>query len=299
MSTKSLNILLVFCFFVWGTAVAAEEAADGDTTSATEVEGEGLSNTGQQNQVDKLAAKYGEAFGGEDNARSVAEGLRNGDESFDVSLETTDGGTTTPETVTIDNPMDRGLGWGEVDHAMGLAESQLGDGYTGADFKAATEEVLQMRADGMGWGEIAREYDTKLGWIKSGKMPPDQTVETSSTDAGEVASATTSHGNGKALGKGIVGGDGSLSSTATSHGNGKASGKGIVGGDGSVASSAGVHGGSKALGRGIVSGLGASAGGGVVSSGQGKAYGHGITSGMGQPALHSNSGQGNAFGHSK
>ena len=37
---------------------------------------------------------------------------------------------------------------------------------TPAQLEASVTEVLKLRADGMGWGEIARRYDTTVGAVK-------------------------------------------------------------------------------------------------------------------------------------
>lgn len=61
---------------------------------------------------------------------------------------------------------DKGLGWGEVDHALAISEKS----------GKPTSEILKLRDSGMGWGKIAQEYGFKLGDLKSGKdARPDKT----------------------------------------------------------------------------------------------------------------------------
>lgn len=78
---------------------------------------------GQQKQVDKIAAEFGVA-------KEEVSGLR-----------------------------DKGLGWGEVRHALSLSQK------TGKPVGA----ILKMREDGMGWGEIAKKEGVKLGPDRMGK----------------------------------------------------------------------------------------------------------------------------------
>jgi hypothetical protein len=99
------------------------------------------------------------------------------------------------ETVTVESVVANAngpMGWGEVDHSLGLARA-LVDGGKAASFDEAllgtattttvtnpdgttttttsyNGGVLQMRADGMGWGQIAKELGFKsLGEVKSGR----------------------------------------------------------------------------------------------------------------------------------
>ncbi len=62
----------------------------------------------------------------------------------------------------IDRLRDRGLGYGEIDHALTLAE-RMPDGITRENVKY----VLELRQEQhMGWGQIAHELDTQLGAAK-------------------------------------------------------------------------------------------------------------------------------------
>ena len=75
MKTKNLYMPLAACIAiaVWGTALAEEPDTEGDSSASAKTEGEGLTSAGQEAQADKLAERYADTFGGEDNARSVAE----------------------------------------------------------------------------------------------------------------------------------------------------------------------------------------------------------------------------------
>lgn len=127
----------------------------------------------QTEPADKLADRYTDLAGSEKNAKSLVAGLR---DSRKVTL--TRGRTTT----TFDPPTDK-MGYGNVNLALGMAEKSLADqGITdptteqlktalmGGTIRTRTgtvklEGVLQMRADGMGWGQIAHKMDFKVGEV--------------------------------------------------------------------------------------------------------------------------------------
>jgi hypothetical protein len=135
----------------------------------------------------------------------------------DGTLATNPDGTPKMGTVTVETVVANAngpMGWGEVDHSLGLAQA-LVDGGKAATFDeallgAATTTtvtnpdgtttttttysggILQMRADGMGWGQIAKELGFKsLGEVKSGRA----------ADASAEAEGTTSVASDKS-GKG-------------------------------------------------------------------------------------------------
>lgn len=109
---------------------------------------------------DQLVQRYTELAGSKENATSLVTGLREGKE---VTLKS---GSTT-ETFT---PPTGQMGWGNVDNAIAIAERLLKDkditDPTPAQLEAAMTDVLKLRADGMGWGQIANSLGFKLGEVK-------------------------------------------------------------------------------------------------------------------------------------
>ena len=81
------------------------------------------------------------------------------------------------ETVLIENSNGQ-MGFGEVSLTLGLAESLLGDGASYADITNLLYGVdggtgiLDMRAEGMGWGEIFQSYDLSVGEVMKGIKSP-------------------------------------------------------------------------------------------------------------------------------
>ena len=175
---------------------------------------------------DRLVDEYADDLfdGDEVAAADAVTSLRTGGDVTVVTTETRqatnpDGtpatnpdGTPKMETVTVEtivaNP-NGPMGWGEVDHSLGMAQALVENGEAGSVEEAlmgaavtttvtnpdgtttttTTYEggILQLRADGMGWGQIAKELGFKsLGEIKSGRAFAD-----SETDTEETATAST------------------------------------------------------------------------------------------------------------
>jgi hypothetical protein len=109
---------------------------------------------------DQLIERYTSLAGSKENATSLVTGLRDGKE---VTLKR---GTTT-ETFT---PTTGKMGYGNVDNALALAAASLQQqkisNPSPAQLEASVTEVLKMRSDGMGWGQIAKRYDTTMGAVK-------------------------------------------------------------------------------------------------------------------------------------
>jgi hypothetical protein len=216
--------------------------------------------------TDKLVADYSAWAGSDANAASMVTGLRTGK---DITLTGTaiDGSVTT----TTFNPTTKPMGYGNIKIALSLARTQLASqgitNPTTAQLQGALvgdggqQGILQMRASGMGWGQIANSLGVKLGSVVSGKVP---------TNAATVATTTTTGGSITTAG-------------------GKSSRGGIVTAEGNSAGGAATTG----HGKGITTAAGASASGGATAGmGQGNAYGRGgIVSAAGGSA-----GGGNAYG---
>lgn len=152
-------------------------AASGGTTSSTST------------KSGKLASTYMTFAGSDANAEALVTGLRNGSS---VTLETTtttknaNGTTSTTTTPTTFQPATGKLGYGEVNIALALAKSELaklgitdptaaeieaalnGGTVTLADGSTQTlQGVLALRAQGEGWGRVAKTLGFNLGAVVS------------------------------------------------------------------------------------------------------------------------------------
>jgi hypothetical protein len=210
------------------------------------------------------------------NSQQVVNDLRNGQ----WTTTTLDPQTNTMTTTTQPLPTGK-MGYGNVKISLALAQESLsqqgitqptsqqlytalaGGQMTPGDATTTTTGILQMRADGMGWGQIAQKYNVKLGQIMSGKQPASTTTTTT------TSTSTTS--------KGVTTASGKSSTTFTGNGNGKTV-SGTKSQDSGIVSASGRSGGtySSSNGSGIVSGSGRSIGqpsGIVTGAGHGNQYG--------------------------
>ena len=230
------------------------------------------------------------------DSKQVVNDLRNGQWTTTATDPTTNTSTTTTEALPTGK-----MGYGNVKISLALAQESLrqqgimqptseqlhtalvGGQMVAGDTTTQTNGILQMRADGMGWGQIAQKYDVKLGQLMSGKQPATTTTSTATT-------STTGKGITTAGGQSSA--DSSVTATGKGHGKAfsgtKSQGNGIVSAAGQTAgtSSSSMSQG----GRGIVSGSGRSMGhtsGIVTGAGSGHQYGasgggHGNAGGQGK-----------------
>lgn len=274
-------------------------------------------NPGQSLVVSRLSTSFTNLAGSRGNAVTLVTALRTGTEV--TLLAAPEGGTGDPVATTF-TPPTRPMGWGNVSHSLSLAQASLarlgitnptnaelqaallGGEVTASDGSVATlDGILQMRADGMGWGAIARSSGTTMGAVVSstramqGKAPA-----TISPATGEAAASTTGRqrpsGITTASGSGTPGAGGKASRGITTAGGGSVSqgrgpskgvttasgaastsaSRGLVTADGSLAghgrsgnvttAASGSSGGGNAYGRGLVTASGGSVGAGAASA---------------------------------
>ncbi|GAP66060.1 cell surface protein [Mizugakiibacter sediminis] len=178
MNSKPRFALSLLCAALLG-ALGAQAYADGTTEPTPPPAATGNTEAG------KLAAAYGGFAGSDANARALVDGLRDGTSiTLNTSVTNPDGTTTT--SATTFQPATGKMGYGEVDIALALAKDELAKlgitAPTAAQIEAAlnggtvtladgsTQDlkgVLALRADGQGWGQIAKTLGVKLGAIVS------------------------------------------------------------------------------------------------------------------------------------
>jgi len=317
---KSKMRLLAATLLVAATPLAIAQTTGGTATAAP--------NAGQALVAAKIASNFATLAGSTDNALALVNALRNG---TDVTLTSTvpppEGSTEPPTTSTTTfTPPTGKMGWGEVKHALALAQDSLaragianptaeqlqaalngGDiTVTNADGTTSTTTlrgVLAMRSEGMGWGNIAKAGGTKLGPVTSKVKMGNHAVATSTTTAaGGVAPSTgKSKGITTAVATGSVASSGSSKAITTATGASSGA-PGLVTAEG-ASGNASPKG--HAFGRGIVTAAG---GGGVnvAANSHGKPAGAGVvTAGGGSAAAvtnasgHANNAGGNGKGNGK
>lgn len=299
-------------------------------------------SAGQMQVANKVASPFVTMAGSHENAVALATALRTGTTANLVFASSSPSGNTTQKAIELAIPT-KPMGWGSVSHALALAQLSLrqagienptapqlqaaldGGSIKTADGKTETlPGVLQQRAEGMGWGQIAKTYGTTMGALNRGLKAPATTVA-SSTPAKTTSSAPTqrrpvvtgtTHGrsaNGVTTGTNSAMasyGSKALTTATGSHPSNSASGhsaKGITtafgattGGAPSMVSAAG-NGQGKAFGRGVMTAAG---GGASNAAGGARGGGSSVLTGSGAYATgvrtaESASGGGKANGHGK
>lgn len=297
---------------------------------------EAVANPGQSRVTTRLATSFTPLAGSTENARALVTALRNGTEV--TLLAPPEGGTGEPVATTF-TPPTKPMGWGNVSHSLSLAQDSLArlgiTNPTNAELQAALmggeitapdgstvalRGILQMRADGMGWGNIARSSGTTMGAVVSstramqGRAPVASATPTGvTTAAGSTATATVgkpAKGITTAAGATTLAGKGPAKGITTASGvSPSAASRGLVTADGSTAGhgrSAGVttasagSGGGNAYGRGLVTASGGAAGAGVTAAaahGRGAGLVSASGASAGSAAVTTAAGPGNGRGH--
>jgi hypothetical protein len=145
--------------------LAAAAQTTGTTTTAPTTAATTTTNTTAS--MDKLVDKYATLAGSKENARKLVTGLR-------------DGGDIKIGSETIKTPTDK-MGVGNVNIALALTEAKLDqqgiEKPSAKQLNAALTEVLKMRADGMGWGQIAHKMDMRLGDVMRSDRAPERVAK--------------------------------------------------------------------------------------------------------------------------
>jgi hypothetical protein len=215
------------------------------SASATATDGSTSLSTGQQHVATKFASPFATLAGSQENAVALATALRTGTVATLTYTKIVDGKPViVTETIT---PPTKAMGWGNVSHALALAQYSLTHAGitqpTAADLQAALiggkittsdgkivqlDGVLTQRASGMGWGQIARSEGTTMGAVNhglkasttlaNGSGATDKIAANSKSSAGGMTSAGGASVTGQ--GKGVVttGGAGSGSKGLTTAG---------------------------------------------------------------------------------
>ncbi len=273
-------------------------------------------NKGQTQVAAKIAAFFTNLAGSKDNAIALVTALRNG---TDVNLATTTGtGATATTTTTTFTPPTGKMGWGNVKIALALAQDSLlragitnptaaqlqaaldGGTVTKTDGTTVTlKGVLQMRADGMGWGQIAHAGGTNVGPVVSSLKSTQAQLSALPTGAITTSTAAGATTKGVTTAAGASGGKSQGMTTATGS---SPSLSGVVTAEGAGNTPKG-----NAYGRGIVTGTGSAVGTGVVASTGGKPSTSGVVTATGGAAAsvttphgnNSGNGQGDVHGKGK
>jgi hypothetical protein len=239
-----------------GTGATTTTTTSGTSTTTTAV---GTSATTEA----RLSSEFAGFLGGEAQAGTVVSGLRQG---TTFSLESGSGGSG---TTTIDPPTGT-MGYGNVRIALRLAQAELGQfgitQPTSAELSAVllggeingtqVDGILSLRAEGMGWGQIARQYGTTVGQLMGQGAGLNRQAPTAATSSrthlpGKASGTSASQarangyipsGGGSAHGSGMVTASGdSVGGAAYGAGKGPANRSAGRSQDAGVVSAGGQH----------------------------------------------------------
>ena len=308
---RALALLVAAALSGGARTVAADEAAA--LTGEIQTMDASATTKGSGAVTGKIAADFQSFAGSKENSTALVTGLRNGSE---VTL------TQTGEPSATFTPATKPMGYGNVSTSLSLAKYQLAQqGITNPTpeqlqtalnggtitYNGKTVEyqgVLQMRADGMGWGQIAQQFGTKLGPVVSGMkaqnahiatLPAAKHATTSTLTGATTATGASAGATAANNGRGASGGKGIVTASGSSTAGGTAKGKGA-----DSVTNAG-HGASSPRGQGIVTAAGTGASPVAHGAGQGKP---GVVTGAGVSTSTSagggaGNGNGKAVGHTK
>ena len=282
------------------TSTSTTTSTTGASTSASS------SSSADAAYFKRIEGRYSDFAGSGENLQSLASGLRHG------TAITLNGDGASSVTFT---PPTRPMGYGNVSRALDFASRDLaaagitdptpeqiqtalmGGTVTGPNGQVTTMDgILQLRSEGMGWGQIAHQVGISPAANAHGQ---NATLKNSSTT--ELSGTSRVSPSGKVSG-GVTTAAGK---TVNAGGNTKANAggrSGIVSASGSSASTSGL---STAAGGSLNGNAYGHAKSGIVSAGGTNAGYSGITTGSGASAAagtHSalgGSGNGNAFGKGK
>lgn len=179
------SLLLACCLAAAYPAAQAEETSTTTATTTTTTSGSSTTAAVGTSAVTeaKLSAEFANFLGGEEQASAAVTGLRQGtaftlDATSTGTTAGTGTGTTTATSTTIDPPTGT-MGYGNVRIALRLAQAELNQmGITqptseelsavllGGEINGTqVSGILTLRANGMGWGQIAQQYGMTVGQI--------------------------------------------------------------------------------------------------------------------------------------
>ena len=176
MIIKKPVLALITISVLMAFAVAPVFAADVTAPTTT-------TSTAATKPATKLASTYSTFAGSDANAAALVNGLRTG-ESITLASSSGTAGTATTGSTTF-TPATSKLGYGNVNKALALAKAELtklgitnptpaqlqaalnGGAITTSTGTTTLPGILKMRADGQGWGAIAKSRGFKLGEVVS------------------------------------------------------------------------------------------------------------------------------------
>lgn len=233
-----IHFFTLATYFVVAGPLLADETTTTDSTITTEVTADTTdvsATVGTSSQTEgALSQRFSEFLGTEEQAAEVVFGLRQGT-AFNLSAD--------PEASAAQiEPPTGTMGYGNVKLTLSMAEStlnQMGISHPTNEELAAVlvggeingqpvDGILAMRAEGMGWGEIAHAHDMTVGQLM-GKGQAAATLPTTTESPAVKGNGYISSQSSHATGGVKIKSNGYISSA-----KGQGAGHGIVSGNGAA-----------------------------------------------------------------
>lgn len=236
MKKHTLRLLAVSAaYFALHPAFAAEGRRFPGGSAATEVVSGGVGATGMSAATtagasgalpaSRIASRFESLAGSPENAASLVTGLRSGSEITLTATDATTGLSFTPAT--------RPMGYGNITRALSLAQRQLaaqgiteptpeqlqlalnGGTVTTIDAGGASQTVevpgvLQLRSEGMGWGQIAHQLSVSPGRGPAATALPARSVAPVAASQTALVQGSAAQRGGSYHRGAIVSGDGAI-----------------------------------------------------------------------------------------
>ena len=200
-------------------AILSAGVALAQVTTTTAVTTSGTTSRSNAPTAAQLSDSFSASVGSRAAAATLIEGMRAGKDVRMADVTVSGTGKT--------------MGYGNVNIALSLAKADAGTTATTTGFLSSLDKVMDMRASGAGWGQVAKDLGFKLGDVVSASKAPDASAKAGpaerpgkSNSNGDAAKANT-QGHGMA---GMAGAPGA--GNGGNAGNGNAGGGGNGGGGG-------------------------------------------------------------------
>ncbi len=148
--------------------------------------------TGSNPTANRLADSYSTSVGlTEPQSKNLIGAMRKGEDITITTTTTTTTAGTTSTTTTVTGT-GKTMGYGNINIALSLAKAEAAK--TEGTFLSSLDTVMDRRASGMGWGQIAKELGFNLGQV----MSASKTEKSASKSATGTAKASDAGKSGKA-----------------------------------------------------------------------------------------------------
>ena len=202
--SRLAHTLIAACAFI-STFAGLVQASTAAAATAS------MSSSNTAPTADRLSDTFSGPVGSKSNAAALIEGMRAGN---DVRMA----------DVTVSGT-GKSMGYGNVNIALSLARADAGAAATTKGFLSSLDKVMDMRAGGMGWGQISKDLGFKLGEVVSTSKTANASSKGSNSAKPDKSTGLVDAGKGNRQGQSTAGGQG-----VGGKGNGKAGEDGNSGG---------------------------------------------------------------------